>query len=81
MYHNTYNDFVKQKWSKEESLPNKVSHMEAEFGKWKRDVFGSIQRRKANLMARLNGIQRKQYNEKHNKFLETLEKIFNKSSA
>ncbi|PNX94787.1 hypothetical protein L195_g017967 [Trifolium pratense] len=74
MYHTSYADLVKQHWHKENELPNKVTYMAAELSKWKRDVFGSIQKRKADLMARINGIQRKQQIERHNKFLERLER-------
>jgi hypothetical protein len=48
--------------------------MEVEFGKWKRDVFGNTNKQKNALMARINGIQRRQQVEKHNKFLEKLER-------
>jgi hypothetical protein len=39
MYHATYQDLIKQHWNREAALPNKVSHMEEEFGKWRKDVF------------------------------------------
>jgi exonuclease III len=70
MYHPNYDEFIKQQWNTSSTLPEKVVNMADEFVKWKRDVFGSINKRKADLMARINGIQRKQYIERNNKFLE-----------
>jgi hypothetical protein len=70
MYHDTYKDLVKHQWNKNDALPHNISHMEVELNKWKRNVFGSIHKRKTDLMNRINGIQRKQYIERNNKFLE-----------
>jgi hypothetical protein len=45
-----------------------------EFTKWNKEVFGSIQGRKGDLMAQIGGIQRKLHTNRHNKFLEKLER-------
>jgi hypothetical protein len=74
MYHDTYKDLVKHQWNKNDALPHNISHREEELNKWKRNVFGSIHKRKADLMTRINGIQRRQQAEKNNKFLERLER-------
>jgi hypothetical protein len=74
MYHDTYKDLVKHQWNKNDALPHNISHMEVELNKWKRNVFGSIHKRKTDLMNRINGIQRRQQVEKNNKFLERLER-------
>jgi hypothetical protein len=73
MYHPSYTELIQQHWKNGNALPDKVINMTDKFVKWKREVFGSINKRKADLMARLNGIQRKQHIERNNKFLEKLE--------
>jgi hypothetical protein len=74
MYHPNYTDLIKQHWNKRSVFPEIISNMTDEFVKWKCDVFGSINKRKADLMARINGIQRKQHVDRNNKFLERLER-------
>jgi hypothetical protein len=74
MYHPNYTELIKQHWNKRSVFPERISNMTDEFVKWKRDVFGSINKRKADLMARINGIQRKQHVDRNNKFLERLER-------
>ncbi|KAK2417953.1 hypothetical protein QL285_040194 [Trifolium repens] len=73
MFHPTYTEFVKGHWQAKTTLPERVNHMADEFGKWKKNVFGNIYIQKSDLMARINGIQRKLHTDRHNKFLERLE--------
>jgi hypothetical protein len=74
MYHDSYTETVKQNWAVKCSIPDKVLYLSEELTKWNKEVFGSIQGRKGDLMARISGIQRKLHIDRHNKFLEKLER-------
>jgi hypothetical protein len=74
MLHQLYVEVVKQHWNEKTSIPEKVSHLSEKFTRWNREVFGNIQARKGELMARIGGIQRKLHLNRNNKFLERLER-------
>jgi hypothetical protein len=42
MYHSSYADLVKLHWQTKTTLPERVTCMADEFGKWKKKKFGSI---------------------------------------
>jgi hypothetical protein len=74
MYHETYQKLVENNWNVKNTFPMKIKHMEEEFGRWRKETFGSVHKRKMDLLSRLSGIQRKQHEGRYNRFVEQLEK-------
>ena len=53
-----FNKFVREEWHVNAEYAQNVNNFTDKVGKWNRDVFGNIFRRKQKILARLGGIQR-----------------------
>ena len=59
MYHNQFEDFVRDKWNPHYPLAHNLSNLASELSVWNREVFGNLFHKKRKLWARIEGVQRK----------------------
>ena len=59
MYHNRFEDFVRDKWIPQGQLVHNLSNLASELSVWNQEVLGNLFRRKRRLWARIEGIQRR----------------------
>ncbi|XP_028776957.1 uncharacterized protein LOC114733630 [Neltuma alba] len=56
--HETFKDFLIDAWKQSDDLNNTLNDLKDSIIVWNRDVFGFIEKRKRQILARLNGIQK-----------------------
>jgi len=59
MSHNQFEEFVRDKWTQNGQLVQNLSALASELTVWNREVFGNLYRKKWQLWARIEGIQKK----------------------
>lgn len=74
MTHKSFKDTISNCWDNSTNLPQNIRNIEDHLKEWNDNVFGSIRKRKKELLARLGGIQKKQHEDTLNRFLIRLEK-------
>ncbi|KAK4265131.1 hypothetical protein QN277_026221 [Acacia crassicarpa] len=72
--HDTFNDMVKEEWSCSRDWGANIGSFTQACQRWNKDVFGHTQRRKQQLIRRLDGITREITRGGTTKFLEELQK-------
>ncbi|KAK4261441.1 hypothetical protein QN277_004437 [Acacia crassicarpa] len=58
MGHDSFSDFLRGNWSGPDNLHYNLEQFRSQITDWNRDVFGLVEKKKSDLLSRLNGIQR-----------------------
>ncbi|KAK4286195.1 hypothetical protein QN277_002786 [Acacia crassicarpa] len=56
--HESFSEFLKCSWSEQCNLPENLEEFKCNVGSWNREVFGFVERKKSDILARLNGMQK-----------------------
>lgn len=56
--HESFHDFVQDKWHREEKLIPALAKLSEDLQKWNKEIFGNIFHKKRSLLARIAGVQK-----------------------
>ncbi|KAK4264274.1 hypothetical protein QN277_025477 [Acacia crassicarpa] len=58
LLHDNFTDFIDANWCVQDHLETNLDNLQFQLKEWNREVFGLVEKRKADLLARINGIQK-----------------------
>ncbi|KAK4267191.1 hypothetical protein QN277_024006 [Acacia crassicarpa] len=70
--HENYESFLENTWTYDNNLDASLKNFQANLTHWNRNIFGMVEKKKLEILARLNGIQRSRAYP-HSQFLSELE--------